>query len=120
MDGKNRCYKGEIYYADLGKTIGSEQAGIRPVIIVQNDIGNEKSTTTIVVPLTKNIRKKINQPTHFLLKPTGKIRYNSIVLAEQIRVIDKERIGSRVGRLNKKIIKCIDNIILETLGIVKK
>lgn len=109
--------RGEIYYANLDGTIGSEQSGVRPVIIVQNDVGNKYSPTTIIVPLTKKVRLKINQPTHFWINPFGNIRFDSIVLTEQIRVIDKSRLKQRIGIINNKTMQEIDNKILIALGL---
>ena len=83
--------RGQIYYADLGEGIGSEQGGKRPVLIIQNNVGNKHSTTTIVAPLTTQMKNKI--PTHCDIRmPSGKI---STILLEQVRVIDKKRLGSK-------------------------
>lgn len=109
--------RGDIFYANLDGTIGSEQSGIRPVIVVQNDIGNKYSPTTIIVPLTKKVRLKINQPTHFWINPFGNIRFDSIVLTEQIRVIDKSRLKEKIGVMNNKAMQEIDNKILIALGL---
>lgn len=105
---ERKIYRGEIYYANLGKTVGSEQNGTRPVIVVQNNIGNNYSPTIIVVPLTKKIERRRNLPTHHLIKPFGKIKYNSIVLVEQIRVIDKSRLKNRIGFINNNTMHEID------------
>ena len=109
--------RGDIFYANLDGTIGSEQSGIRPVIVVQNDIGNKYSPTTIIVPLTKKVRLKINQPTHFWINPFGNIRFDSIVLTEQIRVIDNSRLKEKIGVMNNKAMQEIDNKILIALGL---
>lgn len=109
--------RGDIFYANLDGTIGSEQSGIRPVIVVQNDVGNKYSPTTIIVPLTKKVRLKINQPTHFWINPFGNIRFDSIVLTEQIRVIDKSRLKEKIGVMNDKAMQEIDNKILIALGL---
>ena len=109
--------RGDIFYANLDGTIGSEQSGIRPVIVVQNDIGNKYSPTTIIVPLTKKVRLKINQPTHFWINPFGNIRFDSIVLTEQIRVIDKSRLKEKIGVMNNKAMQEIDKKILRALGL---
>lgn len=109
--------RGDIFYANLDGTVGSEQSGIRPVIVVQNDVGNKYSPTTIVVPLTKKVRLKINQPTHFWINPFGNIRFDSIVLTEQIRVIDKSRLKEKIGVMNDKEMQEIDNKILIALGL---
>ena len=92
----------DIYYADLSKnTVNSEQGGIRPVIIIQNDIGNKYSPTLIVLPITSEIKKE-NMPTHCILHKSIKngLKVDSMVLAEQIRVIDKSRILDYIGYLD--------------------
>ena len=99
--------RGDIFYANLDGTIGSEQSGIRPVIVVQNDIGNKYSPTTIIVPLTKKVRLKINQPTHFWINPFGNIRF------------DSSRLKEKIGVMNDKAMQEIDNKILIALGLKK-
>ena len=92
----------DIYYADLSKnTVNSEQGGIRPVIVIQNDIGNKYSPTLIVLPITSEIKKE-NMPTHCILHKSIKngLKVDSMVLAEQIRVIDKSRILDYIGHLD--------------------
>ena len=92
----------DIYYADLSKnTVNSEQGGIRPVIVIQNDIGNKYSPTLIVLPITSEIKKE-NMPTHCILHKSLKngLKVDSMVLAEQIRVIDKSRILDYIGYLD--------------------
>ena len=92
----------DIYYANLSKNIvDSEQGGIRPVIIVQNDIGNKHSPTVIVLPMTSEI-KKSNMPTHCIIHKSEKngLKVDSMVLAEQIRVIDKSRLQDYIGFLD--------------------
>lgn len=84
--------KFDIFYADLGQTIGSEQAGIRPVLIVQNDIGNKFSTTTIVLPLTKRIERNKKLPVHIPINAIGNKIKKGTIMAEQIRAIDKKRL----------------------------
>ena len=82
-------YRGEIYYADLSPAFGSEQGGIRPVVIVQNNTGNKHAPTTIIAPITSQIGKK-PLPTHILFNGCG-IPKDSVILLEQIRTIDKGR-----------------------------
>ena len=92
----------DIYYANLSKnTVQSEQGGIRPVIIIQNDIGNKYSPTVIVLPITSEIKKE-NMPTHCILHKTDKngLEVDSMVLSEQIRVIDKSRLLNKIGYLD--------------------
>lgn len=88
----------DIVKADLSGAVGSEQGGVRPVLIVQNDVGNIHSCTTIVIPLTSKI-KNLNQPTHTLIRSnafTG-LREDSMVLGEQMRVISNQRIINKIG-----------------------
>ena len=92
----------DIYYANLSiDAIDSEQGGIRPVVIIQNDIGNKYSPTVLVLPITSEIKKK-NMPTHCLLHKTEKngLKVDSMVMAEQIRVIDKSRLKNLIGHLD--------------------
>lgn len=92
----------DIYYANLSKnTVQSEQGGIRPVIIIQNDVGNKFSPTVIVLPITSEIKKE-NLPTHCMLHKTVKngLNVDSMVMAEQIRVIDKSRLLDKMGYLD--------------------
>jgi mRNA interferase MazF len=94
---KNMVYRGEVYYADLSPVIGSEQGGIRPVIILQNNVGNKYAPTTIVAPITSCFTKK-PLPTHIILDKTAcGLPSDSIVLLEQIKTIDKRRLKSRMG-----------------------
>ena len=92
--------RGDIYYADLSPVVGSEQGGVRPVLIVQNDVGNRFSPTVIAAAITSQ-RGKAKLPTHILLdsQTTGLSR-DSIVLLEQVRTIDKHRLKERMGRLD--------------------
>lgn len=108
----HKMIRGDIYYADLSGTIGCEQGGIRPVIVLQNDIGNTFSPTTIVAPITSQPRKRL--PTHVFLrkgKPLG-LKLNSHISIEQIRTIDKMRLKQYVGRVNKEIMESIEKAIL--------
>ena len=113
----SKINRGDIFYADLNGTVGSEQSGIRPVIITQNEVGNKYSPTVIVVPLTRKLRLKIEQPTHYWLRPNGYIKYDSIALTEQIRVIDKRRLKQKIGVINDKVMQEIDKKIIVALGI---
>lgn len=110
-------YRGDIYYTKLDNTIGSEQSGVRPVLVVQNNIGNRYSSTVIVVPLTKASEVKLNMPTHYLLKENGNIKYDSIILTEQIRAIDKIRLTEKVDYLRYDIMQEIDKKLMIALGI---
>ncbi len=110
-------HRGEIYLVDLSSQIGSEQSGVRPAVIVQNEIGNQYSPTTIVCPLTS--RQKNNVPTHVILTPKdcGIIK-ESTVLCEQVRVIDKTRIKKKLGEVNNmEKIADINHKILISFGL---
>ena len=107
--------RGEIYYACLAPAVGSEQEGSRPVLIVQNNKGNAHSPTVIVIPLTSAFKN--NMPTHI---PVGKncgLEVNSTALAEQIQTIDKQRLGDRIGQLNRRVMRKIDKGLMVSLSI---
>ena len=94
----------DIVQADLGQVVGSEQGGIRPVLIVQNDTGNIFSSTTIVIPLSSRL-KSLNQPTHTLIKrsvDTG-LKTDSVLLGEQMRVISSQRIIKKIGTVTDEL-----------------
>ena len=107
--------RGEIYYANLCPIVGSEQGGIRPVVILQNDKGNLHSRTTIVAAITSRLYKP-KLPTHVIFK-SDCMRKKSIVLLEQIRTIDKSRLGRFVGTIDVKTMKRVDKAILISFGI---
>lgn len=109
--------RGDIYYADLSPVVGSEQGGIRPVLIVQNDVGNRFSPTVIAAAITSQ-RAKANLPTHIMLdaQTTGLSR-DSIVLLEQIRTIDKHRLKERMGRLDNQSMSQVDQALSVSFGL---
>lgn len=108
----------DIVQADLGQVIGSEQGGIRPVLVVQNDRGNIFSTTTIVIPLSSKL-KSLNQPTHTLIRKsvdTG-LKTDSVLLGEQMRVISNQRIIRKIGTVtNQKEIQEIKRVYQANFG----
>ena len=106
--------RGEIYLADLEPHCGSEQGGCRPVLVIQNNAGNFFSPTLIVAPLSGK-RKKISFPTHYPLENEDFLRLPSVVLLEQIRTIDKQRIHKYLGRLSGKQMAEIDEVICISL-----
>lgn len=111
--------RGDIFYAALDENpIGSEQTGIRPVVILQNNIGNTYSPTVIIAPITSKVKVKTKLPTHIFIKGGEKrLPKNSLILLEQIRVIDKERLRYYVGSLNSKEMLEVDKGIIISLGI---
>ena len=110
-------HRGDIYYADLSPVVGSEQGGIRPVLIVQNDGGNRFSPTVIAAAITSQ-RSKANLPTHILLSAadTGLTR-DSIVLLEQVRTLDKHRLKEKMGRLDAKSMSMVDQALSVSFGL---
>lgn len=104
--------RGQMYYADLDPVIGSEQGGTRPVLVVQNNVGNRHSPTIIVAPITTRV-KKCFQPTHIGIPPFFGLPQWSMAMLEQIRTIDKSRLGDYVGCLDDDVMDYID----EALGI---
>jgi len=111
--------RGDIYLADLGKNIGSEQGGCRPVLTIQNDIGNHFGPTLIVAPITSRIRKKSEQPTHCRLEAMDFLNAFSMVLLEQITTIDKSRIKKYMGSLDKDQMDKVDACIGVSLGLLE-
>ncbi len=108
--------RGEIYYADLSPVIGSEQGGTRPVLIIQNDIGNKYSPTVIVSAITSQLTKA-KLPTHIEIKK-GQfgLAKDSVVLLEQIRTLDKRRLKDKIGTLDERFMRLINRAMLISLG----
>lgn len=110
--------KGDLYFADLSPVVGSEQGGVRPVLVVQNDVGNKYSPTIIVAAVTSQINKA-KLPTHVELKATnGGLSKNSVVLLEQLRTIDKQRLKEHIGTLSDDQMPGVDRALGVSLGIV--
>ena len=108
--------RGEIYYADLSPVVGSEQGGVRPVLVVQNDVGNKFSPTVIAAAITSQL-DKAKLPTHITL-PAEKygLPKNSVVLLEQIRTLDKRRLKEKIGELSDDIMTRVNEALLISLG----
>lgn len=111
--------RGDVYYADLNPVVGSEQGGVRPVLIIQNNIGNKYSPTVIVAAITSKI-DKAKLPTHVeITSKTSNLEKDSVILLEQIRTIDKKRLQRHVTRLNKEILGQVDKSIEISLGLIE-
>ena len=109
--------RGEIYYADLSPVVGSEQGGIRPVLIVQNDIGNKYSPTVIAAAITSKINKA-KMPTHIELNAMEYgLNKDSVILLEQIRTIDKRRLRERTGMIDDALMSKVDRAIAKAVSI---
>lgn len=114
LDGIKR---GDIYYADLSPVVGSEQGGMRPVLIVQNDTGNRHSPTVIAAAITSQINKA-RLPTHIELEGRGfGLSKDSVVLLEQIRTIDKRRLKERMGKLDDMLMSRVDSALAVSFGL---
>ncbi|MEG6616619.1 type II toxin-antitoxin system PemK/MazF family toxin [Peptococcaceae bacterium 1198_IL3148] len=110
--------RGDIFYADLSPVVGSEQGGTRPVLILQNDIGNQYSPTTIVAAITSQIAKA-KLPTHVEISSgISGLNKDSVVLLEQIRTIDKSRLMQRVSSLNNDMMTDVKKAIEISLGLI--
>ena len=107
--------RGEVYFADLSPVIGSEQGGVRPVLIVQNDIGNKYSPTVIAAAITSQL-SKAKLPTHIELGLVDGLPKNSVVLLEQIRTLDKRRLKEKVCDLSEIKMAEINQALLISLG----
>ncbi|MBR2498136.1 MAG: type II toxin-antitoxin system PemK/MazF family toxin [Clostridia bacterium] len=108
--------RGELYYADLSPVVGSEQGGIRPILIVQNDTGNKYSPTIIAAAVTSKINKA-KLPTHIELSAHEfGLSKDSVILLEQIRTLDKRRLKERIGELSPLTMKKVNTALLISLG----
>ena len=109
--------RGDIYYADLSPVVGSEQGGIIPVLVIQNDIGNKYSPTVIAAAITSQINKA-KMPTHIELaaKDYG-LNKDSVILLEQIRTIDKRRLREKIGRIDDGLMASVNNALSISFGL---
>ena len=102
--------RGDLYYANLNPYFGSEQGGTRPVLVLQNNVGNFFCPTLIVAPLTSKWIKKKELPTHYALESVPELGLKSVVLLEQIKTIDKRRVLSYIGRVSREEMRAIDDV----------
>lgn len=111
--------RGDVYYADLNPVVGSEQGGVRPVLIIQNDIGNKYSPTVIVAAITSRI-DKAKLPTHVeIVAEDSNLEKDSVILLEQIRTIDKRRLQRQVTHLDQEIIERVNEALEISLGLIE-
>ena len=109
--------RGDIYYADLSPVVGSEQGGIRPVLILQNDVGNRYSPTVIAAAITSRM-SKTKLPTHIdIYAERAGLQKDSVILLEQMRTIDKQRLGEKMGHLDNETMSEVNNAITISLGL---
>ena len=108
--------RGDIYYADLNPTVGCEQGGIRPVLIIQNNVGNHFSPTVVAAAITS--RRKKDMPTHVLIDENGtRLFADSRIMLEQVRTIDRERLKEYIGHADKATMQSVDRAIAVSLGL---
>ncbi len=111
--------RGDIFYADLSPVIGSEQGGTRPVLVVQNDVGNKFSPTVIIAAITSQINKA-KLPTHIEISACDfGLAKDSVILLEQVRTIDKKRLREKIGRLDDTLITKVDEALGISFGITE-
>lgn len=114
---KHRIRRGDVYYADLSPVVGSEQGGVRPVLILQNDVGNHHSPTVIIAAITTQMQKK-KMPTHVqLIGDDSPLVHNSVVLMEQLRTIDKQRLKDRIAHLSPELMEEVDHALMISVGL---
>ena len=112
--------RGDIYYADLSPVVGSEQGGLRPVLIVQNDIGNRSSPTVIAAAITSKLGKN-KLPTHIdIYASEVGLAKDSVILLEQIRTLDKRRLREKMGHLNESVMARVNDAIQVSFGLVEQ
>ena len=111
-----RYSRGDIYYANMEPHVGSEQGGERPVVVLQNDMGNKHSSTLIIATLTSKVDKKLNLPTHVLLDQNPGLKVPSIVQLEQIFTIDKRRVQRFAGQTSSEEMERIETALKISLG----
>lgn len=110
--------RGDIFYADLSPVVGSEQGGVRPVLVVQNDVGNKFSPTVIIAAITSQINKA-KLPTHIEIGADDYgLAKDSVILMEQIRTIDKKRLRERIGRLDDDLMEKVNSALSVSFGLL--
>lgn len=109
--------RGDIYLVDLGTNVGSEQGGCRPVLVLQNDVGNHFGPTLIVAPISSRYWKKLKQPTHSLIEGIQNLSSPSVVLTEQLLTIDKMRVMKYLGKVPEEQMQGINKAVKVSLGL---
>ncbi len=112
---ERKIQRGDIFHANLNPVVGSEQGGYRPVLIIQNNRGNQYSPTVIVASITSKPKHKM--PTHVILQEIKELEKNSVVLLEQLRTLDKKRLGDYVETLDRYHMQKVDKALCVSLGI---
>ena len=113
-----KILRGDMFYANLGRGIGSEQKGYRPVLVIQNDVGNKFSPTVIVASITSRVGIKAKLPTHYFINTEDGLQAPSIILLEQIRTLDKRRLKEKIGHMTDSDMKKVNKALLISLNLV--
>lgn len=114
----NHIYlRGEIYYSDLDPVVGSEQMGTRPVLILQNNVGNHFARTVIIAPITSRVHAKSKLPIHSYIGMIGRMKYPSVVMLKQLRTLDKRHIGYYIGKLSEEKMRDVTKALCVSLAI---
>ena len=113
---RNAIRRGDLFYADLNPVVGSEQGGIRPVLVIQNDVGNHFSPTVVAAAITSR-KAKNSLPTHILLENVPGLAPTSLLLLEQLRTIDRKRLRGYIGRISKEKMLEVDAALAISIGI---
>ena len=108
--------RGDLFYADLNPVVGSEQGGIRPVLIIQNDVGNHFSPTIVAAAITSR-KATSSLPTHILLENVSGLAPTSLLLLEQLRTIDRKRLRGYIGRISKEKMQEVDTALAISIGL---
>lgn len=117
----NKTYlRGDMYYADLGRGIGSEQEGYRPVVIIQNNVGNKYSPTVIIASISSKVGAKAKLPTHCYIHAEDGLELPSIILLEQLRTIDKRRLAAYIGRLDERHVCGLNHALAISVGLIEE
>ena len=114
-----KILRGDMFYANLGRGIGSEQKGYRPVLVIQNDVGNKFSSTIIVATITSRVGIKAKLPTHTLINNFEGLDKNSIILLEQVRTIDKQRLEQYLGMIPDDMVARVDKALAISVALEK-
>ena len=118
MNRTNPVRRGDIFFADLSPVVGSEQGGVRPVLIIQNDAGNRHSPTVIAAAITSQ-REKTKLPTHISLDAVNcGLAKDSVVLLEQVRTLDKRRLREKMGSVNVQSMKAVNQALSVSFGLI--
>lgn len=115
-----KVLRGEIYYAELNPVVGSEQGGVRPVLIVQDNNGTKNSPTCIVAPITRVINKKYYMSSHVYIKARRFLKYDSVILLEHTRAISKDRLRQYIANIIFKEQILVNKALLNTFGLIDK